>query len=166
LGTFKTITGILANRRPLIQLLDKDGSVAVKDNPKTADDTILVHGITKSDIPVSINLRGGKAFQGTPGQDWRIYGEIGEIRLIASGPFLNLGYSDITIAVHDFSSNVVEEINIGKGRFDHLDLVGRNVAELYEAIAEDDRHILCDFEGAVERHRQIDTLYKANSSTF
>jgi len=164
LGTFKTASGILANRRPLIQLLNKDGSVAVKDFPKTADDTVFVHGIASDDTPVSINLRGGKAFRDTPGQDWRIYGEKGEIRLTASGPFLQIGYPDIAIAIHDFASNEVEEIDIGKDPFDEFSLPVRNVARVYEAIAAGDTSMLCDFEDAVERHRLIDTLYKANNA--
>jgi predicted dehydrogenase len=164
LGTFKTASGIVANRRPLVQLLNKDGSVAVKDFPKTIDDTIFVHGIANNDTPVSINLRGGGAFKGTPGQDWRIYGEKGEIRLTASGPFLQVGYPDITIAVHDFASNEVEEIEIDKDPFDEFSLPVRNVARVYEAIAADDTSNLCDFGNAVEGHRLIDTLYKANST--
>lgn len=164
LGTFKTASGILANRRPLIQLLNKDGSVAVKDFPKTTDDTIFVHGIANNDTPVSINLRGGKAFKGTPGQDWRIYGEKGEIRLTASGPLLQIGYPDIAIAVHDFASDEVEEIDMGKDPFGEFNMPVRNVARVYEAIAAGDTSILCGFEDAVERHRLIDTLYKANSA--
>jgi predicted dehydrogenase len=164
LGTFKTASGIIANRRPLIQLLNKDGSIAVKDYPKTTDDTIFVHGLADNDAPVSFNLRGGKAFKGTPGQDWRIYGEKGEIRLTASGPFLQIGYPDIAIAIHDFASNEVKEIDIGKDTFDGFNLPIRNVARVYEAIAGGDKSILCDFEDAVERHRLIDTLYKANST--
>ncbi len=164
LGTFKTTTGILANQRPVIQLLKKDGSVAAKDFPKTTDDTIFVHGVTCNDTPVSINLRGGKAFKRTPGQDWRIYGEKGEIRLTASGPFLQVGYPDIAIAVHDLASDEVEQIDIGKDPFDDFNLPVRNVARVYEAIASGDSSILCDFEEAVERHRLIDTLYKSNSA--
>lgn len=164
MGTFETVSGILANRRPVIQLLNKDGSIAVKDYPKTTDDTVLVHGIANNDAPVSINLRGGKAFKDTPGQDWRIYGEKGEIRLTASGPFLQIGYPNIKIAVHDFVSNEVEEIEIGKDLFDNFALPVRNVARVYEAIANGDSSLLCSFEDAVERHRLIDMLYKANSA--
>jgi predicted dehydrogenase len=158
LGTFKKVSGITANRRLLIQLLNKDGSVAVKDFPKTTDDTILVQGVASNDAPVSYSLRGGKAFKGTPGQDWRIYGEKGEIRLTAGGPFLQIGYPDIAIAVHDFASDEVEEVHVGKDSFDKFNLSVRNVARVYEAIADGDKSILCDFEDAVERHRLIDTL--------
>jgi predicted dehydrogenase len=166
LGTFKTASGVIANRRPVIQLLNKDGSVAVKDHPKTADDTIFVHGIANDDAPVSINLRGGKAFKDTPGQDWRIYGETGEIRLTASGPFLQIGYPDIKIAVHDFATNEVTEIKMLEDEFEKFALPVKNVARVYEAIDRGDSRLLCSFEDAVERHRLIDTLYKANSASL
>lgn len=156
MGTFKTVSDVLANRRPLIQLLSKDGSVAVKDFPKTSDDTIFVHEIGDNYTPVSINLRGGKAFKSTPGQDWRIYGETGEICLTASEPFLQVGYRDIAIAVHDFASNEVEEIDIGNDPFGEFNQPVRNVARVYKAIAAGDTSILCDFEDAVERHHLID----------
>jgi len=126
----------------------------------------LVHGIANNDAPVSVNLRGGKAFKDTPGQDWRIYGEKGEIRLTASGPLLQIGYPDIKIAVHDFASNEVEEVEIGKDPYDGFALPVRNVARVYEAIAQGDSSLLCSFGDAVERHRLIDTLYKANNASL
>src|SRR5438874_5546475 len=101
LGTFRGAESIIANRRPIIQLLNRDGSVAVKDYNKTADDTIMVQGIVQDGTPISINLRGGRAFKDTPGMDWRIYGETGEIRITALGPFIHIGYPDIVVSIHD-----------------------------------------------------------------
>jgi predicted dehydrogenase len=164
LGTFKGADSIIANRRSIIQLLNKDGSIAVKDYHKTADDTIMVQGIVQDGTPVSINLRGGRAFKDTPGMDWRIYGETGEIRITATGAFIHIGYPDIVVLVHDFASDEVEVVEIGNDRFEDLPLPARNVAKVYEAFANDDESVLCDFQDAVVRHRFIEILYKQNGS--
>lgn len=164
LGQFKTVNSLIANQRPLIQLLNKDGSVAVKDFQKTADDHIFLHGIVEDRTVVSFSLRGGKPFKGTPGLEWRIYGEKGEIRLTAAGPFLQVGYPELAISIHDFASNEVEGADLGKDEFESIPLPARNVARVYEAIAAGDMSLLCDFEDAVERHRFIDVLYKQNGA--
>jgi hypothetical protein len=46
-----------------------------------------------------MTLRGGLMPKNAPGLDWRIYGETGEIRITATGPFLQVGYEDLTIEV-------------------------------------------------------------------
>lgn len=152
---FKSSNGLLECKRPLIDLVDADGRVVERGVPKTADDTIFVTGTLSNGIPVSLNLRGGSPFKGTPGLDWRIYGETGEIRLTASGPFLQIGYPDMKIELHDFAKDTVEEIEIPK---DELDVeapgaafggfAARNVGRLYRGLAKGE--VNCSFEDAVE----------------
>ena len=112
-------------------------------------------------------LRSGKPFKGTPGLDWRIHGNKGEIRVTASGPFLNTGYPDLKVEIHDFETDEVTQVQLPKDQWDaggENELPGptRNVARLYEAIERGDWESLCSFEDAVERHRFIDELYKQN----
>jgi predicted dehydrogenase len=166
LGKFKTAHAIIANQRPVVQVLKQDGSVAIKDFQKTADDHILLHGTVEGGAVVSYNLRGGKHFPDTPGMEWRVYGEKGEIRLIAPGLFLNVGYPDTKISVHDFASNEVSEVGVAKNEFESFPQAARNVAQLYDAIGKGDTTLLCDFEDAVERHRFIDMIYKQNGMTM
>jgi hypothetical protein len=45
---------------------------------------------------------------------------------------------------------MVEKIDLGKDEWEHLPLVTRNIARLYEAIAEGNTSVVCDFEEAVK----------------
>lgn len=163
---FKSPHGLLQRRRTHINVVDAEGKVVKESVPKTADDTIFVTGTLSTGVPVSMTLRGGKPFKSTPGLDWRIYGETGEIRLTASGPFLQIGYPDMKIELHTFEGDGVEEIEIPK---DELDVEGkdafggfaaRNVGRLYKGLANGE--VSCSFEDAVERHEFLEELYKQN----
>ncbi|CZT45595.1 related to dehydrogenases and related proteins [Rhynchosporium secalis] len=158
---------LVASRRTHQKLLSSDGAVLEEKHAITSDDTIFLHGAVSTGIPLSFSLRGGKAFKGTPGLEWRIYGENGEIRVSGSGPFLNVGYPDIKIEVVDFDlsggdEDKVEVVEIEKDEFDGEEWAqySRNVARLYEELAEG--KINCSFEDAVERHELIDGMYKEN----
>ncbi|KAI9745111.1 MAG: transcription regulator gal80 [Claussenomyces sp. TS43310] len=162
LGEFETFHGLLGNQRKTIKLLNPDGSVLDKAHKKTSEDHIMIHGRLKdSGALLSINMRGGKPFKDAPGLDWRIYGETGEIRFTAGGPFVTMGYPDMTISLHDFSKDTVEKIEIPED-LEALPMPARNVGRIYNAIATGDLSLCCDFEDAVRRHRFIDELYKEN----
>ena len=159
--------GLLERRRTHVKLVDGEGKVLKDGVEKTADDTIFVTGKLKNGIPVSMTLRGGKPFKGTPGLDWRIYGEKGEIRVTASGPFLQIGYPDMNIQVHDFESDRLEEVEIprddldeGEGKDAFGGLAAKNVGRLYRGLAMGE--VNCSFEDAVERHEFLEELYKQN----
>ncbi|CZR54084.1 related to dehydrogenases and related proteins [Phialocephala subalpina] len=157
---------LLANRRKTVQIVDAEGT-AIETKNKTSDDTIFLNGTLTSGIPISMTLRGGKPFKDIPGLDWRIYGSTGEIRITASGPFLQIGYPDMKIQVHDFEKDTVEEVEVEKDKFDSEDggkgifgLPARNVGRLYKSLAEG--KVNCSFEDAVERHALIDGMYREN----
>lgn len=152
---------LVAARRKFTKLIDSHGKVVNEKFPMTADDTVFLNGTLSSGIPLSFSLRGGKPFKGTPGLDWRIYGETGEIRVTASGPFLQVGYPDMKIQVYDFEKDVVEDIDVEKDEFDEkFASPARNVGRLYKDFAQGDNN--CTFEDAVERHELIDAMYKEN----
>jgi predicted dehydrogenase len=159
-GFHPSPTSLLANRRKTTTLIDPDGKVLEETHPRTADDTIFLHGTLSTGIPLSLSMRGGPAFKNTPGMDWRIYGETGEIRVTASGPFVQIGYPDMKAEVFDFKSNEVREVVLAKDEFEELGVPGRNVARVYRAFAEGE--IVCSFADAVERHRLIDQMYREN----
>lgn len=151
----------MANRRPTIKLLDNDDDKNVLDPEfkKTSDDTIFITGTLSSSIPISFSLRGGSPFKGQPGLDWRIAGSEGEIKVTAAGPFVQVGYPDTKIEVHDFASDKVEEVRFEEDLAD-LPQAARNVGRVYKAFAEGKNN--CSFEDAVEKHRLIAQMYKEN----
>ena len=155
---------LVANRRKTQTLLDKDGKVLNSNFPKTSDDTIFLHGYLTSGIPISYTLRGGIPFKDTPGLDWRIYGSKGEIRVTASGPFLQVGYPDVKIQVHNVEKGTVEEVKIEEDDVDALlkgyGLPSKNVGRIYRELSEGRNN--CSFDDAVERHDFIEEIYKEN----
>ena len=164
---FEKPHALLQNRRTHVNVVNGEGKLIEEGVPKTADDTIFVSGVLKNGIPVSLTLRGGKPFKGTPGLDWRIYGEKGEIRITASGPFLQVGYADQKIEIHDFESDWLEEVKIPSDELDDIKgtdafggVAGKNVGRLYKGLAAGE--VNCSFEDAVERHEFLEELYKQN----
>lgn len=121
----------------------------------------MIQGTLESGAVMSVHIRGGPVFKDTPGLEWNIYGEKGEIRI--KGPSTNIQtFSTSSIEIYDFETDKVEKIEFKKGTFDEMAPVPRNVARLYEAIAAGDKSILCDFEGAVKRHNFIEGMYSQN----
>ncbi len=159
---------LLASRRDDQKLLNAEGKILNEKFPVTSDDTIFLNGTLSSGIPISYSLRGGKPFKGTPGLDWRIYGVKGEIRVTATGPFLNVGYEAMNAEVFDFESDSIESVEVERDEFDLPDreegkvwgLPSRNVGRLYKDFAEGNDN--CTFEDAVERHALIEGMYKEN----
>jgi len=167
---FKSAHSILSNRRPTIKLLDSTGKVVEEKHAKTSDDTIFLQGLISSSsspgdgIPFSYTLRGGKPFPSTNGLTWSIYGQTGEILVTASSPFLQIGYEDMKIQLHDFASDKVEEVDFAElEKLGDLPMPGRNVARVYRALAQGKES--CTFEDAVERHEFIEGLYRDNGYT-
>ncbi|KAH6714383.1 NAD-binding Rossmann fold oxidoreductase family protein [Leptodontidium sp. MPI-SDFR-AT-0119] len=158
---------LLASRRSHQKLLSSSNELIKENHSITSDDTIFLHGTLSTGIPLSFSLRGGKPFKDVPGLDWRIYGETGEIRVTSSGPFLNVGYPDVKIAVSDFDlgggeSKDVVVVEAEKDEFDgdEWGVPSRNVARVYRALSEGS--VNCSFEDAVERHEFIDGMYREN----
>ncbi|TVY80456.1 Galactose/lactose metabolism regulatory protein GAL80 [Lachnellula suecica] len=151
---------VVANRRPILKLLEDDGKTVIEEkHVKTSDDTIFLTGTLSSGIPLSFSLRGDKAFKNTPGLDWRIYGSTGEIRITASGPFLQIGYPDLKLEVYDFESDVLEEVEVGDD-LEEVEGPAKNVGRVYRGVGEGENN--CTFEDAVERHRLIAGMYREN----
>jgi len=154
---------LIANRLKTQTLVNDEGKVLDANFEKTSDDTIFFHGYLTSGVPFSFTLRGGAPFKGTPGLDWRIYGEKGEIRVTAGGPFIQAGLPDVKVQLHDFESDTVNDVKIEEDEFDEegkYSMYARNVGRLYKGLAEG--KVICSFEDAVERHELFDTMYKEN----
>ena len=173
---FKSPNALLQTRRETCTLMNDDGTVDQKSIPKTADDTIFVTGILSTSVPVSLNLLGGDPFPGTNGLEWLIYGETGTIRVTAPGTFLQIGYPEMKIELHEFATNSLNVIKIPQDEFDHnapkpgsvdfpynpamADFASLNMGKLYKLLATGASN--CSFEDAVERHEFLEELYKQN----
>jgi predicted dehydrogenase len=147
----KVISAIISTQRPRIQLKDEDGTLV--DFERTSPDNIALQGHLQGGGVLSIHQRGGPPFKDTPGLVWRIYGEKGEIEVTSDGSFLQIGYPNMAIKLHDQAKDTVEtidyEVNDG---FESLPLPAQNVARMYEAFADGRTGDFADWEEAVQRH--------------
>jgi predicted dehydrogenase len=179
-GQLKSSNIILETMRPKTLLRNKPHTykpTKPDDEPvkivgevtRTSHDQIVLQGILKNGAVFSYHLRGGMPFPGTPGIQWRVYGETGEIRMTAPSASISFGGPDHKIEVHDHASDSVEEVVIPKDKFDEeeLSLAARAPARVYEAFAEslkkDDAgpsNLFGTWDDAVERHRLIDRWYE------
>jgi predicted dehydrogenase len=151
---------LLKTQQPIIQILGKNGEVIKKDAPMETPDTIFLQGVLSPSIPLSIQFRVGAPFPGTPGLDWRIKGEEGEIRITGSGPFIQIGYPDLKLQVE--SNGEVETFEIGQfGEEEGIDGIPYgNVSRVYRELR--DGRVNCTFEEAVELHKVLEEAWKAN----
>ncbi|KAK8079432.1 hypothetical protein PG997_007250 [Apiospora hydei] len=151
---------LMTVRRPIVKLAKADGTIISDHHPQTAEDTIFINGVLASSVPVQYTLRGGSPFKGVPSLDWRILGTKGELRITASGVFLQIGYPDQKIEFFDAAADTVAEVPIQTDEWDALPMPARNVARVYEGIAGDAeaKKLLCGFEDAVEKHRFLESF--------
>lgn len=152
---------LLANKRPIIDIVDDEGKVVEPNLSKNADDTLFLNGILASGVALSFNLRGGAAFKGTPHLDWRIYGEKGEIRITSPSCFLEFETPNTKVEVYDFASDSVEEILIPVDELTELGVAQSNIGRLYRDFAGDEETV-CTFEQALKIHELVDHIYKDN----
>jgi predicted dehydrogenase len=119
----------------------------------------MIHGtVESSGAIVNFQWHGGKPFPGTPGADWRILGEKGELRLTTSSYALNVGRPDTKLGLFDTTTGVLESVTTDKDQWDSLPTPAQNIARLYEAYRL--KGWYPDFEWAVKRHEMIDELFQ------
>ena len=135
--------------------------MAKENVEKTTPDHVMIQGSLKSGAVLSATIRGGSPFKGSPGLEWRIYGEKGEIKITGPSAFIEI-VGTSSIQLHDFATDEIVEIALKNGAFAEMDPINRNLARVYEAIAAGDKSLLCDFEDAVKRHHFIEEIYNQN----
>ncbi|KAL3472710.1 hypothetical protein BJX99DRAFT_272744 [Aspergillus californicus] len=161
LGEFSSFQSLLSNQRPVVKFIKADGSVVKENAEKTAPDHVMIQGTLESGAVLSAMIRGGAPFKGSPGLEWRIYGEKGEIKLEGPTAFIEI-VGTTSIQLHDFDTDEVVEIELKNGTFAEMGTMNRNLAHVYEAIAAGGKTLLCDFEDAVKRHQFIGEVYNQN----
>jgi predicted dehydrogenase len=128
-------------------------------------DHIMVQGTLKdSKAPISIYVRGGKPFKGTPSLDWRIFGTKGEIR-VTSMASIGVALGGDKIELYDHEKDGIETVDVA---FDDavkdLPPFAKNVGMLYELFATGGgrEQGLVTFEESVEMHKIIDAIEKGD----
>ena len=121
-------------------------------------DLILLDGVLNSGASLSVTFRRGQPFKGSPGFQWQIYGEKGEIQVTSSGPSLQALDAGIKIRIHDFATDQVED---APWQWHHQELPpqARNIAALYEAFHQQQGGQYPTFENAVSRHKQLEDMF-------
>ena len=163
LGEFQSWDSLLSNRHATKDIINpaENNKVITKSAPNTVPDQIMLHGtVPPSGAPVTIHYRGGKPFPGTPGIEWRIQGDIGEIRLTSPSWSLNIGRPDTKIELFDVETGEVEvEVVVPeRDQWDELPVPAQNIARMYEAFRKGEW--FPDFEWAVRRHAMIEEMWR------
>jgi predicted dehydrogenase len=185
IGQLKSFDVILETMRPKTLLRNKPHTYKptkpddepvkiIGEVPRTSHDQILLHGYLENGAVFSFHMRGGMPFPDTPGLEWRIYGEKGEIRVTTPSANLHFGGPGHKVQVHMHGSKDVEEVAFSRDVFDEEELPwpARGPARVYEAFAArlngdspSTSDVLASWEDAVERHRLVEQMYsKARSS--
>jgi predicted dehydrogenase len=162
LGPLTSYTPLLNISYPETVVTTATGTPTSTTSPRTSHDQILLHGALSSGAVLSYHLRGGPAFSSTNGHIWRIYGTAGEIQMTGPDSYLQIAEENAKIEVFDHKSGTTETVEVGKDDFSDLMIYGRNVARLYEAVADGKgaQDGVLGWEEAVDRHRFIAEIYK------
>lgn len=160
LGELESFSGVLENLNPVVDLVD-DGKVVETGVQKDTDDEIVVQGKFVTGAVMSIHLRIGQPFPGTPGLQWHIVGEEGEILVTATKPYIQLGVENLSTKLYDTVTGSVEDISIPDDDKNALPVMGQNIARLYDAFAEDSSEY-ATFHHAIVKHRLIDELFRSS----
>lgn len=161
MGEFKTLHSLLANRHPLKDIVDpsKNNEVIVKNIPNNVPDQILLQGLlATSNAPISLHFRGGKPFPATPGVEWRVQGENGELRLTSPTMSLNVGNPATKLEFYDAANGTVEVLEGVKDEWEELPLPAQNIGRAYEAYRKGEWYP--DFKWGVKRHEIIQKVWE------
>lgn len=156
-------------QRPSQQIVNRDtgASRAVKSD---VPDLVSVHGTLQASSIVNkgasllATLQTGPPFPGTKALTWTITGEKGRVRMsIQHTAFVQTegNTQAIPIELPDFSTGEVKQLAWEWEDWQEpVAARGRNIAKLYDLYYEGkaEEYGLCDFEGAVRRHAQIDGM--------
>jgi predicted dehydrogenase len=165
LGELEEFSALWAIRYPRTQLLDTDGSPAGTIDRETPDQVLIQGTIVGSAAPLSIHLRGGKAFKGSPSLVWRIFGTKGEIQITSAATSLGINTGTEKFELYDHEKDEVEIIDCPFP--DAVKDVGgfaKCIGLDYDAFATGRTEGLVTFRDAVVRHAFIDEIWKSSET--
>ncbi|KAI1378087.1 NAD(P)-binding protein [Hypoxylon crocopeplum] len=174
LGDVQVLHSHLQIQRPDVKVLDPSSGKIVETVRTDVPDLMLVVGSLQaseyvtSGATINLRFRRGQAFKGEAPLVWSVNGEKGEIRLSAVGGALISAVAHaepITIEVHDFDKDEVQNVEWSWRGREELDVSARMVGGLYEAYAAGDSTKYPTFDHAVKRHKQLDEMLATFSAT-
>jgi predicted dehydrogenase len=165
-GIPKEVSALLVTRWPKTRLLNADFTVDKVVDREVADHIMMQGILPASGAPISITVRVGKHFKGTPALLWTILGSKGQIR-VTSPPTVTLDMGSGTIELFDHESDTVEVVQVSFAvEVKELESPGaRNVGMIYEKFAKGEtegEHGFVDFEEAVRVHRLLDAMERSS----
>ncbi|KAK6065587.1 oxidoreductase family protein [Seiridium cupressi] len=165
LGDIQNIQSKLQIQRPDAKLIDRASGEVTEVVKSDVPDLVFINGtLPESDITVegasiSIDARRGQPFKGEPAFIWTINGGKGEILLTSyNGPSIGVNSADVVIKIHDHETDEVQKVDWEASPSELLPPAGRSIAALYEAYAAGDVSKYADFEHALKRHKQLDSI--------
>lgn len=145
LGEFESFESRIQIQRPTISILGTDNS-KIRDMHSDVPDFLAVHGkLMKGkaniadDVTLAVTFKSNPPFKGTPGFEWTIHGEKGELRITSPlGSYLQLDIyaGPVTIQLHDFESDEVVDVEWDWQDWQkELPVPARMIGEVYEQYA-------------------------------
>lgn len=159
---FSSFTAHLDLQRPHVPITNHKGEV-IETVTSNVPDLIKVFGtLASSNTPVDIRYRRGQTFKGSPGFEWLVTGELGEIKISGPGPSLQALDMAYTMEVYNFEQDEVEVVKWEEEGYPNLPVPARNVARLYDLFAKGDQALYPDFDDAVLRHSELDAVFRSS----
>ena len=84
----------------------------------------------------------------------------GEIEVTASGTYLQTGYPDMLIRLHDYLSGETTAITPNDDALSKLPLFSQNVGRIYEAFVDGKTSKHLDWPHVILRHRLVEEIYQ------
>jgi predicted dehydrogenase len=172
LGELESLTATLANYRPEITMLDKDGK-PTRTAKKTAHDQVSVTGTLVNGGIVDVTYAGGVSRTGRNFY-WEINGTNGSLVLEGSSGHIQMFQPTIKLVMGEMKAAFlghmsgngthVEEMKVEKaGEWDRYDFsfsVGK-AWDAWAGVGAEEGYSVTTFEDAVLRHKMIDAIYRS-----
>ena len=159
LGPFGDTESTLSLIRPNVKISSDSQDVTELITSNVPDHIVYTGSLLNfDDAPISVTIRRGPPFKGTPGIIWSILGETGEIRVEGPGPALQAFDEGTKVSVESFETGEVQEFD-WKDETIPFKGPAKNVGALYEAFASGEEGSFPDFSDAVALHQEIDALW-------
>lgn len=151
---------VLATIHPEVSLTISGSSQVSRRIKRTSPDLVSYHGLLLDTTPFQFSVRGGTPYIGEKCFTWNIYGEEGQIQVVADNLMIQMA-SEIEVRIQKHGQ-AIEQVRVATGSVDGRDFgLGCNTTRLYENFANGAE--FPTFDDAVVRQR---TGQKALLSSF
>lgn len=166
LGGLRDVSARLNTRWKQKKLLKLDGSFDRMLTRETPDHIMMYGTAGLNDAPVSVYVRAGHGFKGSPNLTWRVFGTKGEIRLTAMGHVgINMGGEKLEL--YDHEKDAVEEVDVVfEKEIQDLPPMSRQTVTMYKLFAEKGTFDqgLVNFEDAMQMQKVVAAMEKSSET--